>query len=243
MGCGGSKEKDQRKAEEEKRLTIERIIEGLKEGLQVASQWTVDELSADGGFFNNEALKIHAPGVMDKIFEKARNLPGLGDEVEGFEKKLNSAAEAATKEAVKIFSKAITEMNFADAGEILLGEKNAATQYLHATCYDEVMAAFTPVCKEKMEEVGVIKVHNKILKAYNSIPFVEEKEVGIEAHVTEKAMDGLFIKLEEYEAKIRCSPDSRTSELLKEVFDEQAIKDFQESLKEEEKAKEEEKKE
>jgi hypothetical protein len=51
-----------------------------------------------------------------------------------------------------------------------------------------------------------------------SIPFAGDYAVDLDAYVTEKAIDGLFIRLGEEEAKIRNDPAARVTDLLKKVF-------------------------
>jgi hypothetical protein len=43
-------------------------------------------------------------------------------------------------------------------------------------------------------------------------------ETDLVRYATNKAMDGLFLKIAEEEAKIRKDPIARTSEILKKVF-------------------------
>jgi hypothetical protein len=53
---------------------------------------------------------------------------------------------------------------------------------------------------------------------YNKIPFVEPVNTDLTSYVTQKAIDGLFIKVAEEELRIRENPIARTTELLKRVF-------------------------
>ncbi len=59
----------------------------------------------------------------------------------------------------------------------------------------------------------------KVTTTYNAIPLVNRKvETDIVRYATNKAMDGLFKKVSEEEAKIRQNPIFRTTQLLKDVF-------------------------
>ncbi|MEL6133447.1 MAG: DUF4197 family protein, partial [Bacteroidota bacterium] len=54
---------------------------------------------------------------------------------------------------------------------------------------------------------------------YNKIPLVKKVETDIVKYATDKALNGLFLKVSDEEAKIRSSIASRKSDLLKKVFD------------------------
>jgi hypothetical protein len=69
------------------------------------------------------------------------------------------------------------------------------------------------------------KAYSDLINAYNSaslggILFPEIKTNSLSQHVTEKALDGLFLKVGDEERKIRRDPMHRVSELLQKVFGE-----------------------
>jgi hypothetical protein len=56
------------------------------------------------------------------------------------------------------------------------------------------------------------------MSSYNKIPFVKKVNPNLKEYLTNKAIAGLFVQIIK-EKKIRNDPKSRTSDLLKEVFE------------------------
>jgi hypothetical protein len=57
-----------------------------------------------------------------------------------------------------------------------------------------------------------------VITRYNKIPLIEKVNPDLVQFATERAIDGLFVKVAEEELLIRKDPIARTSELLKKVF-------------------------
>jgi hypothetical protein len=108
-------------------LSENKIVDGLKEALQIGTGNAVQTVSRVGGYYNNPKIKIPLPGAIQKA-EKLVRAAGLGSEVDAFELSMNQAAEKAAPEAESIFWDAIKQMNVADARKILEGGDNAATK-------------------------------------------------------------------------------------------------------------------
>ena len=144
---------------------------------------------------------------------------GLGGLVTDFEKRLNRGAEEGAKEALSIFGNAIKQMTFSDVKNILLGGENSATNFFRNTTAQALYDKFSPKIKTSLDQVNATKVWTDITTKYNSIPFTRNKEeTDLVKYATNKAMDGLFLKVAEEEKKIRENPVARTSELLRSVF-------------------------
>lgn len=209
MGCTGSKE-----------LSVERMVEGLKAALDVAAREACRLCSAPGGF-EDGPLHIPIPGTLGEVMEKLKKLPGIGDKVEEFEKTMNQAAEAAAGAAVDVFVNAINTMEFSDAKNIMEGASNAATVFFRNLLEADLMAKFAPIVNEKMNDLGCVSVYTTLCEAYEAIPFVGSKvDFNIGEYVTDKAFNGLFVKLEECEASVRGGPalHGAHSEVLGECF-------------------------
>jgi hypothetical protein len=143
---------------------------------------------------------------------------GFGSQLDAFERSMNRAAEKAAPEAKALFVDAIEEMTFADADKILNGADNEATVYFKNKTSDKLQALFKPVIGQSMESVGVTRYYQSLSEKIETLPFVSDYAVDLDAYVTEKSIDGLFIRLAEEEAKIRNDPAARVTELLKKVF-------------------------
>ena len=193
------------------------IAGGLKEALNKGVDNSVKSLSAVDGYYKS-AYKILLPEEADKVIKKLKFIPGF----ENFEgeaiKKINRAAEDAAKKAGPIFLSAIKQMSFNDVMNILMGEKNAATQYLHTNTNTKLYGEFNPVIVNSLNKYGALELWSNAINKYNKIPFVTKLNPDLADHVTNKSMDGLFSLIEIKENGIRTDVSQRTSSLLKRVF-------------------------
>ncbi|AXG75003.1 DUF4197 domain-containing protein [Flavobacterium arcticum] len=193
------------------------IASGLKEALNKGVTEQVTKLTAEDGFYKNEAVKILLPEELQKVDKTLRKM-GMNDLADEGIKVLNRAAEEAVKEATPIFVDAITNMSFNDAKNILVGEDNSATLYLEKTTTQPLYTKFSPVVNESLEKVGANTVWETIITKYNSLPFVSDVNPDLTDYVTNKALEGVFTMIAVEEKDIRTNLSSRTSDLLKKVF-------------------------
>jgi hypothetical protein len=194
------------------------MTSGLKQALLKGAGDAVGQLGAEGGFLNNPQVKIPFPPEAEFAANTLRDL-GLGNLVDDFVARLNRGASEGAKQALPIFRDAITGMSINDAKNILLGNQTAATDYFRARTSNQLAATFSPIIRSTLDEVNATKLWSDITSRYNSIPLVRNKvETDIVKYATDRALDGLFLKVAEEEMKIRENPLERTSEILKKVF-------------------------
>ena len=198
-------------------LTNDEVISGLKEALSVGIKNSVSLTSVTDGFLGNAAIRLPFPPDAIKVKEKALNL-GLSGQVEKFETTLNRAAEEATKEAMTIFIDAIKNMSVQDGFAILKGGNGAATKFLKDQTISKLVIAFTPKVKEATSKVKLTEYWNPIITKYNAITMGEDLNPDLDAYITQKAIEGLFIMVAKEEDKIRLDPAARVSDLLSKVF-------------------------
>lgn len=193
------------------------IANGLKEALKQGVDKQVSKLTKTDGFFGNSLVKIGLPPELEKV-EKGLRAAGLGSLADEGIKALNRAAEDAVKEATPIFINAITSMTIADASNILMGNKNAATQYLEKTTSTSLYAKFNPVIKQSFNKVGADKIWANLINNYNTLPMVKKVNPDLTDYVTKEALDGVFIMIEKEELNIRNNASARSTDILKSVF-------------------------
>lgn len=193
------------------------IANGLKEALNNGIDQQVSKLTQTDGFFRNELVKIMIPEELQALDRGLRNI-GMGSLADEGIKMLNRAAEDAVKGATPIFVDAVKQLTFNDARAILMGEQNAATQYLQRTTTNALYAKFNPVIKNSFNKVGADQVWNNIITRYNQIPLVQKVNPDLTDYTTRKAMDGVFIMIAVEEQNIRTNLSSRSSDVLKRVF-------------------------
>lgn len=198
-------------------LTDGDIVGGLKQALEVGTGNAVGVLSKENGFWGDPLVKIPFPEEATRASDKLRQL-GMGSLVDNFNERMNRGAEQAAKEATPIFVNAIKAMTFNDARNILSGPDNAATEYFKDKTSFQLYSKFSPVIERTLNEVNAAKLWTDITSTYNKIPLVNKVETDLTRYVTNKAMNGLFMKLAGEEKKIRDNPAARVTDLLKRVF-------------------------
>jgi len=193
------------------------IAAGLKEALQQGIDKQVVNLTKTDGFYNNSLVRIALPSELQKVEKTLRDV-GLGSLADEGIKAMNKAASNAVKEATPIFVNAITSMTISDATNILMGDKNAATQYLVKSTKTSLYNKFNPVIKSSFTKVGADKVWNNIITKYNALPLVKKVNPDLTDHVTQQALTGVFTMIEKEEANIRTNVSARSTNILKSVF-------------------------
>jgi hypothetical protein len=198
-------------------LTIEEIGRGLKEALEIGVGEGAITLSQIDGYFKSP-YKILLPPEARKVTDKLKFIPGFTQAEEIILERINRGAEDAAKSAKPIFVDAIRKMTFHDAAGILLGEKNAATVYLHNATFDPLYSEFHPVIVNSLNKFNAIQYWADAVNAYNKIPLVEKVNPNLDQYVTQKALDGMFGMVELKERQIRADVSQRTTDLLRRVF-------------------------
>jgi len=193
------------------------VANGLKEALEFGVDNSVDFLSAKNGFYQS-AYKILLPEEAYTVINKLKIIPGFTNLEDELLKKINYAAEDAAKKAGPIFVDAVRGITFDDAMNILMGEKNAATQYLHNRTYNSLYSEFKPVLDNSLNSFGALGLWSDAVNAYNKIPFINKVNPDLSDHINTKALFGLFDLIEVKEQGIRSDVSQRTTKLLQEVF-------------------------
>ena len=200
-------------------LSEAEITRGLREALQIGTNNAVKIVSVTNGYYKNPKIKIPLPQKVQQIAPVMRKI-GLKNHLVRFEKSMNRAAEKAAPEAKRIFWDAIGRMTFSDARKILKGPDDAATRYFKDKTWTRLHRIFEPIVKQAMASVGVTKYYQDLNKNLRRYPYLDTLTIDLDAYVTDRALDGLFIMLAKEEKEIRRNPQARVTELLKKVFGE-----------------------
>lgn len=195
----------------------DQIASGLRQALNFGIEKQVTKLTQTDGFFGNEMVKILLPEELQKVDKGLRDI-GLGNLADEGLKVLNRAAEDAVKEATPIFVNAVKEITFADAKTILLGNDNAATQYLTNKTETALYNKFNPVIKNSFDKVGADQIWSNLINRYNAIPFTTDVNPDLTDYVTKEALKGVYTMIAVEEKEIRNKVSSRTTDLLRKVF-------------------------
>lgn len=198
-------------------ITNDQIAGGLKEALNNGITNQVSTLAIKDGFFKNQLVRILLPEELQKVDNTLRKI-GLSKVADEGLKVLNRAAEDAVGEAIPIFVDAIKGMTFADAKNILMGDKNAATMYLKTKTSEALYQKFQPIINSSFTKVGADKIWNDLITKYNNLPLTNDVNPDLTDYVTGEALKGVFTMVEVEEKEIRAEVGKRTSDLLKKVF-------------------------
>ena len=193
------------------------IASGLRQALDFGIDKQVRKLTAKDGFFKNELVKILLPDELKKVDKTLRDI-GLSKLADEGLKILNRAAEDAVKEATPIFVNAVKDITFTDAKNILLGNDDAATQYLTRKTKTDLYEKFHPVIKNSFTKVGAEQIWKNLINRYNNIPFTKDVNPDLTDYVTGEALKGVYTMIAIEEKEIRTKLSSRTTNLLKRVF-------------------------
>ena len=199
------------------------IANGLKEALNLGVDKSVKTLSSQDGYYNS-IYKILLPPEAQKVTSKLKSIPGFTNLENEAIKKINKAAEDAASKAGPIFLNAIKQLTFSDVMNILMGDKDAATQFLVRTTRQALYGEFKPVMVTSLNKFGALDYYSDAVNTYNKIPFVDKVNSDLADYVTNKALDGLFDLVKQKELGIRSDFSQRTSDLLKKVFAKQDAK-------------------
>jgi len=193
------------------------IASGLRQALDLGIDRQVTKLTQKDGFYKNELVKILLPDELKKVDKTLRNV-GLGKLADEGLKVLNRAAEDAVKEAKPIFINAVKDITFADAKTILLGNDDAASQYLTQKTESSLYAKFHPVIKNSFNKVGADQIWSNLINKYNALPLTNNVNPDLTDYVTQEALKGIYTMIAVEEKDIRTKLSSRTTDLLKKVF-------------------------
>lgn len=190
---------------------------GLKEALAKGSEFAVAELGKQGGFLGNDKVRIPLPESLQKAEGMARRL-GFGKQADELVAAMNHAAETAVVEAKPILLNSVKKIGFTDAKDILLGKEDAATQYFKRTTSKDLSAKFMPIVKQATAKVDLAQKYQIFAGSAAKLGLLNERDADLDAYVTQKAMDGLFLMIAEQERSIRKDPIGAGSALIGRVF-------------------------
>jgi hypothetical protein len=198
-------------------LSQAEIGNGLKEALIKGVSTGATALSQKNGYFDSP-YKILLPAEARQITDKLQGIPGFSNVENILIEKLNEGASDAAKQAKPIFVNAIKQMTITDATNILLGDKNAATNFLAAKTRDQLYAKFQPVIVNSLKKYKADEYWSGLVNSYNKIPLTQKLNPELDDYVTNQALDGLFAQVAKEELNIRSNPGARTTDLLRQVF-------------------------
>jgi hypothetical protein len=212
-------------------LTESEVVSGLKEALTTGAKNSAQRLAAENGYYGDAAIKIFLPDEAKVIVDNISRIPGGDQLIQDVILRINRAAEDAAKDVAPIFVNSVTQMTIKDAFNILNGADNAATTYLRNTTYNELYALYQPKIQASTEKkiIGNISTKdswNTLTSKWNTLANsiagklanLKPVNTNLDAYLTDKALTGMFSKVEIEELKIRKEVSARITPLLQRVF-------------------------
>jgi len=206
-------------------LSDAQISAGLKEALSVGAERAVGLLGREGGFLNDGSVRIPLPGALGSAAKGLRAV-GQGHYVDEFELAVNRAAEEAVPQTLGIVEDTVRNMTLEDVRGILSGGDDAATRFLRERAGGSLRKAILPIVSNATDSAGATSAYKTLktqadgmLGGFGSLGgLVDTGSLDLDGYVTDKTLDGLFLKLAAEEKAIRENPVARTTDLLKTVF-------------------------
>jgi len=192
----------------------------VKELLQVSADNSLAKLGVNNGFFQNNEVKIPFPPALKNVEEKLKQV-GFTNQVNQFTEKLNRSAEDAASGVKEIFKTAITQMTITDALSIILGNDDAATQYMRKTTTAAITSKVSSVVAKSNEKIKLASYWTPLATKYNAVMMLtggSQVNTDLTQYVTEKAVEGIFKTMAKEEKVVRTKASAQTSSLLRTVF-------------------------
>ncbi len=212
-------------------LTEKEVAKGLKEALTRGADAAVRELAKKDGYYGDALYRLVLPPEANPIIENIERVPGGKKMMDDLVLRINRSAEEAASGAYPIFADAVTDMTIADAFAILKGNDDAATQYFRSKTYTRLVDLYRPKLNGALDKklVGDISANdtwNALRDLYNKaaaspvgkLNKMKTVDIELSRYLTEKALDGMFLKVADEEKAIRKDPVKRVTQILKRVF-------------------------
>ena len=199
------------------RITNREAVSALKTALEKGAGRAVSSLGRTDGFFGNLQVKIPLPESLHRAERTMRRF-GLGRYADELVLTMNRAAEAAVPEARTLLVGAVEKMSVEDAKGILTGGDTAATAYFRRATEDRLRARFLPIVSRATARVKLAEKYNEYADWGVRFGLMSRQDANLDAYVTHKALDGLFLVIGDEEKKIRQDPVGSASRIIRRVF-------------------------
>ncbi len=190
---------------------------GIRVALERGAEAAIGLLGRPDGFLGNPQVRIPLPGFLQEVGNVLR-ATGQKKRVDALETAMNRAAEAAVPEARALLVGAVKAMSVEDAKQVISGGENSVTQFFAGKTREPLGIKFLPIVTRATEKVALVDKYNALAGRAASFGLLKPQDANIQAYVTEKALDGLYLMIGEEEKKIRQNPVATGSAILKKVF-------------------------
>jgi hypothetical protein len=199
------------------RVTSAEAAAALRAALDKGAQAAVTELGRTDGFLGNPRVRIPLPQSLQRGERLARRV-GMGRYADELITTMNRAAEQAVPEARQLFIDSARKMTVQDAKGILSGGDTAGTDYFRRTTQDQLRMRFLPIVQKATARLDLAAKYHRYSDRMVSAGLVKKEDANLDAYVTQKALDGVYLMVAEEEKRIRKDPVSAGRDIIRKVF-------------------------
>jgi len=105
-----------------------------------------------------------------------------------------------------------------DAVKVVQGGETSVTDFFAGKTRAPLGTKFLPIVTRATEQVSLADKYNALAGKAAGMGLVKQEDSNIQAYITRKALDGLYLMIGEEEKKIRQDPVGTGSDILKKVF-------------------------
>ncbi len=190
---------------------------GIRVALERGATAAVSLLGKTDGFLGNPKVRIPLPSFLNDAAKLLR-ATGQQKRLDALETAMNRAAEAAVPEARLLLVSAVKAMSVEDAKRVITGGDDSVTRFFAGKTREALGVKFLPIVTKATERVSLVDKYNSVASRASRLGFLKQQDASVQAYVTEKALDGLYLMIGEEEKKIRANPVATGSAILKKVF-------------------------
>jgi hypothetical protein len=190
---------------------------GVRTALERGAVAAVGLLGRPDGFMANPKVRIPLPGFM-KDAAQLLKFSGQQQKVDELVLAMNRAAEAAVPEAQALLLAAVKAMSIQDATRIVRGGETSVTDFFAERTRAPLGEKFLPIVTQATEKVALADKYNAVASKATAFGLVKKEDANVQAYVTRKALDGLYLMIGDEERKIRADPIGTGSDILRKVF-------------------------
>lgn len=190
---------------------------GIRAALERGAIAAVQLLGRNDGFLGNDKVRIPLPGYLQDVVKLMR-AAGQGRKVDELVTAMNRAAELAVPEARALLVSAAKSVTVNDAVAIVRGGPTSVTDYFAGRTREPLSVKFLPIVTRATERVKLADRYNALAGKGAGLGLVKKDDANLQAYVTRKALDGLYLIIGEEEKKIRADPVRTGSKILAAVF-------------------------
>jgi hypothetical protein len=166
--------------------------------LQQAADRSIDNLGKTDGYFGNPEVRIPLPGKLEKL-RKVLQTVGASKEVDALVLGMNRAAEAALPQCRAVIAGSIRNLPPAEAQP---ADVELVQRYRTAMS-GQLTAEMLPLVARATQGVQLAKSYNDVASKASALGVLEQRDADLDAYVTRKALDGLFVTMKKEEANMR----------------------------------------